>query len=1498
MTAIRFLVKADAKIGHALSAARTPFGPMALRLSPLLPYTGKIARFGLAGGQDWFVAETGEEIDPAEVWEMCHKLRTPGEAFAAAAGITYAEPDWPQAWLPADRSEVVSPFGMVDSCETEQKWMDDDQVPHGATPDWHLDDACSGLRSARKAAAVEVPRPVRIGHLDTGYDPSHQIRPPSLNKPDELEHNFVNGENPSSAADPFVSGMLQSPGHGTGTIGILAGSKLENLAFPDEDTGDFLGGAYQARIIPVRVATSVALFYTSALAKGLDYITAPKENPDFRCDVATISLGGLASAAWTEIVNRAYELGICIFAAAGNNFGGLPTHHIVYPARYRRVTAVCGVMQDGRPYYDLGLGTMAGNFGPKSKMATAIAAYTPNIPWAKWGCPRAYRWNGQGTSSATPQAAAAAALYIQKHFAAIGSYREGWMRVEAVRKALFDSARKNTRDDWQTYFGHGTLNAAAAMAVQPAQEAELRKQAPDSASFPFLRVLTGLGLAETSSDMMKLEILQLTQQSQQLQEIIPDPDVPAKQISKRQRQDFFEAILADPGASDPLKKKLGDHLAGKVHPIPPAAPPAAPRPTRTLTTVRADPPWRKLRGYVMDPSLSTELSHVEISETTYKVLWEPDLEVGPKGDYLEVVDFDYTENRRYAPVNLNARGILAQDGLAPSEGNAQFHQQMVYAVAMSTIARFEAALGRRMQWADDNGNFVQRLKLFPHAMCDRNAFYSPERKAVLFGYFNAETHDPAGQYPGGIVYTCLSHDIIAHEITHALLDGMHQGFREPSNPDVLAFHEAFADIVALFQQFSRAEVVKSQLAAVRGALEMESLLGNLARQFGEATTGHAGLRSAYLKFTSQGSQSLQPDPMAYQTATEPHDRGAVLLAAVFSAFLAMYRNRTADLVRLATSGSGILPLGALHPDLVNRLFEEVAKASQHVLGMCIRALDYCPPVDITFGDFLQAVITADYDTVQDDDLHYRTAFVESFRKWGIYPLRLPTLSIETLLWQPPQIKQTKALEGVFAFLSSYIAQHGYARTREDLFLQTQECKLGLRGELDRILSDSAIAYDLAAALGLNPKLDYSIVRLRFSQKVSPKGDWNPTVIVAVTQESGLDGSAVPFRGGATLVGDLRRSAIRYCITKNMNSSERQDRQRDYVKQFVGPRHSTREPFAALHVAKTNSRAGARRSLGRIDPIFGKATPILFAHRGGAKETAESTRLGFRHAIGAGAEVLELDVHALDVDGEGTQRQFVVWHGPRLTNVKIGFFKEPKKSSPGKRTERENDIRRWNWKDLKGRAWVADPTVWLDSDGNEKPIREIDLSGVPEDPERLLMTLEEFLVEFPDSPVNLELKDSFSRDDLKDLVDLLDRHRNQRIILVVCLNPIMIQAFRNQCGERYPTGLSLLGAGAAWLGEFLPFNPLPDMKHGRALQTTYHPHFTPPGLIRDVQARDGAVHVFLTAFTKLAPAIDAADERPTSEELAEILDRGVDGVMTDRPAWVRGLIDAWRKRGKP
>lgn len=47
-----------------------------------------------------------------------------------------------------------------------------------------------------------------------------------------------------------------------------------------------------------------------------------------------------------------------------------------------------------------------------------------------------------------------------------------------------------------------------------------------------------------------------------------------------------------------------------------------------------------------------------------------------------------------------------------------------------------------------------------------------------------------------------------------------------------------------------------------------------------------------------------------------------------------------------------------------------------------RALDYLPPVDVTFLEYLRALITADFDLVGDDRYNYRVAFVEAFSRRG------------------------------------------------------------------------------------------------------------------------------------------------------------------------------------------------------------------------------------------------------------------------------------------------------------------------------------------------------------------------------------------------------------------------------------------------------------------------------------------------------------------------------------
>lgn len=421
------------------------------------------------------------------------------------------------------------------------------------------------------------------------------------------------------------------------------------------------------------------------------------------------------------------------------------------------------------------------------------------------------------------------------------------------------------------------------------------------------------------------------------------------------------------------------------------------------------PNQRQLKIFSFDPAADVSMETAGISRCLVDIPWES-VEPGPVGQYVEVVDVDPSSNCVYEPVDLMAPHLLASQGLDPSTGNPQFHQQMVYAVAMKTIHNFERVLGRRIQWSerlrDDKGEYssdwkiryVDRLRIYPHALRDQNAYYSPAKKALLFGYFNAPTSDPRDALPGGVIFTCLSHDIVAHETTHAIVDGLHRRLLDDTNPDMLAFHEAIADIVAIFQHFTLPGVLLDQIQRTRGDLRIDNLLVKLAAQFARATGRGGALRNALGERDDDGRQAT-PDPTKLGRTRSPHERGAILVAAIFDAFLRIYENRVKDLRRIATGGTGVLPKGDIHPDLAGRLAEEAAAASQHVLNICIRALDYLPPVDVTFGDYLRSLITADADSYPHDARHYRLAFIEAFRERGIYPNDVRTLSEDSLRWR-------------------------------------------------------------------------------------------------------------------------------------------------------------------------------------------------------------------------------------------------------------------------------------------------------------------------------------------------------------------------------------------------------------------------------------------------------------------------------------------------------------------
>ena len=629
--------------------------------------------------------------------------------------------------------------------------------------------------------------------------------------------------------------------------------------------------------------------------------------------------------------------------------------------------------------------------------------------------------------------------------------------------------------------------------------------------------------------------------------------------------------------------------------------PAPPEPAH-LASQPPRPTHRHLRGYAFDPSLATKLETALVSEITYKVPWEP-LKAGPVGEYLEVVDIDPPSDCFYAPVDLDDPRVLAQQGLAPSEGNPQFHQQMVYAAAMTTIDRFEQSLGRKAFWADrfdkSSGSkqaaFVRRLRVYPHALRMANAYYSRNRGGLLFGYFPATGDRATGEFPGGMVFTCLSHDIIAHETTHALLDGFHEYFMEATNEDVLAFHEAFADIVALFQHFTFPEALAHQIARTRGDLAgTENLLGQLATQFGHARGTHGALRDAIGHHDPATGQWVKhtPNPYELQDAHEVHARGAVLVAAVFDAFLSMYKQRTRDLLRLASGGTGLLQ-SELHPDLVHRLASEASKSASHVLNMCIRALDYCPPVDLTFGEYLRALITADMDLMPDDEHRYRVAFIEAFRRRGIYPDDVRTLSEESLRWAKPRedprrpASETDDILRLFIEsinLRRHVERLRYKRTRSEIWQETRSIRAGLHTAIQSHVTKTDVLQRMTG-LALTPSAVPANIRVRpdgkpvfgvtaFRESRRQRSNGRPLnqvfITLLQTERVEFEGELHRIRSGSTLVIDLDEPRIVYVIGKGLGNLARIERtiafkngagESSLAATYFG---ESNEPFAALH----------------------------------------------------------------------------------------------------------------------------------------------------------------------------------------------------------------------------------------------------------------------------------------------------------------------------------------------
>ncbi|MDF1666662.1 MAG: glycerophosphodiester phosphodiesterase family protein [Planctomycetota bacterium] len=306
--------------------------------------------------------------------------------------------------------------------------------------------------------------------------------------------------------------------------------------------------------------------------------------------------------------------------------------------------------------------------------------------------------------------------------------------------------------------------------------------------------------------------------------------------------------------------------------------------------------------------------------------------------------------------------------------------------------------------------------------------------------------------------------------------------------------------------------------------------------------------------------------------------------------------------------------------------------------------------------------------------------------------------------------------------------------------------------------------------------------------------------------------------------------------------------------------------------------GMKQGGAEQDPIFKRESPLLFAHRGGVKENPESTREAFRSALKkARADVLEIDIHVT------RDQEFVVWHGPSMGRIRILGLPNTLSKRPAKKRR----IGDFSWQDeLKDKAWVQ--------------FREETLEAVPQTKARALMTLKEALAEFPRANFNIEMKSTVKAKHLPALVRLLDKLSKERVLVLACVTHGVLKAFRKACKNRYRTNMSAREILQLQVGSRIGAK-LKGLR-GRVLETPYNKSLASKTVINKVHSLGGQVYVFITGFVA-SRALDTTAEGLKYKDIAELLNRGVDGIITDRPMLVRGYIDRWKreqmnKKSKP
>jgi len=507
------------------------------------------------------------EIEPVVAYEM----RGIGDRFAEATAREES----------SARPCPVNSGGLVVSCSPASF-----QWPNVQRVSWHQDDDRTELRKARTRAQSFFERGpvVRIAHLDTGYYPTQDtITPVRFNT--SLSQSFIPDDRCGPTGIDCYQGGLPN-GHGPSTLSVLAGGKVKFAAsnnYPEYN--DYLGGAPLAEVFTYRVSPSVILLWPLHVGQGI--LSAVGND----ADVISMSMGGVPSYFLRDAVNTAYDSGVPMFFAAADFVRlpipiipvEVPPHTMVYPARFTTATPVSGMTAKSRSY---GLNPswflsvfrgqafswmLRGSYGPAHLMKDrALTTMSPNIT-ARYGTTafpaNQVKFSFAGTSAATPQAAAAAALWLQVHRGEFSDAEwRSWVKTQSAYDALTKSASLPRGRNNVERFGAGLLQANKALDIpRPANPV---KRPPGQIGvdwITFLAAILGIGPgdpkptgqeAEVHRSMLQLEVAQLLTTEPELRDIV-NGDFESTPTRPQLRR-LARALERHPRASSYLRRAVAE----------------------------------------------------------------------------------------------------------------------------------------------------------------------------------------------------------------------------------------------------------------------------------------------------------------------------------------------------------------------------------------------------------------------------------------------------------------------------------------------------------------------------------------------------------------------------------------------------------------------------------------------------------------------------------------------------------------------------------------------------------------------------------------------------------------------------------------------------------------------------------------------------------------------------------------------------------------------------